>query len=376
MLFDARPKSSIQDLYNFKEQFASLRSAIREGAPLITIAGLRRTGKTSMLLTSTSKLSDPVVIVDLRVLLELPNASKKELIQQVERAFNNLYSEQFGLGRKLLNWLKRVKGVQISDRGFSLAWGGKDSVDLATLFDEINAWAAKEKKHVIIAFDEAQELRKIAGVDSRKLLAHLYDYCRNITVMLTGSAVGLLYDFLGEDKEETPLFGRHIVKIHLDPLPPDKAIDFLIKGFRQRKINVGDRSVLDRAIERLDGTIGWLNLFGLASLEKDGPNDEAIDYAVRIGKSISRKEFNNFLKDKEVARKRYESIAKFLASNPSSTWSEIKKNLETVEGKHVPDARFADLLSKLLDSSFILKSAETYKLADPLLAEAFKGRRK
>jgi AAA+ ATPase superfamily predicted ATPase len=364
-------------MYNFKEELASLRSAIKKHEPLITIAGLRRTGKTSMLLTATTNISDPVIIVDLRTLLELPYGSKKELIQEIERAFNIHYSRQLGIGKKLLNWLKKVRGVQISDRGLSLAWGGKEPVDLAELFDEMNSWAVKEKKHVTIAFDEAQELRKVAGVDSRKLLAHLYDYCRNITIILTGSEVGLLYDFLGEEKEETPLFGRHIVRVSLEPLPPERARDFLTRGFKQAKIKVSDPSILDSATERLDGIIGWLNLFGVASVEKSKPSDESIEYVARIGKSISRKEFNNFLKDKEVARSRYEEIMRFLASNPLSTWSLIKRSIETAEGRKISDTRFADLLSKLVDSSFVIKYPEaTYRVADPLLAEVFTGRKK
>ena len=135
-----------------------------------------------------------------------------------------------------------------------------------------------------------------------------------------------------------------------------------------------DESVLHRAVERLDGIIGWLNLFGLASVERGIPNDEAIDYAAKVGKSISRKEFNNFLKDKETARKRYEAIVRFIASRSSSSWSDIKKNLEAKEGRRVPDSRLAELLNKLLDSSFVLKREETYSIADPLLAEAY-GRR-
>jgi hypothetical protein len=50
---------------------------------------------------------------------------------------------------------------------------------------------------MIIAFDEGHELKKAAGVDVAKPIAHVYDYCRSITVVLTGSAVGPLYDHVG-----------------------------------------------------------------------------------------------------------------------------------------------------------------------------------
>ena len=366
-------------MYNYKSELARLRSALKKHSPLITIDGLRRTGKTSMLLTATTggkrKVSDPVVIVDLRVFFDVAYASRKDLIEQLERAFNSLYSKQFSSGRKLLNWLKKVKGVQISERGFGLSWGGKEAVDLASLFDEMNTWAVKERKHVIVAFDEAQELRKVSGVDSRKLFAHVYDYCRNITLLLTGSAVQLLHNYLAEEDEEAALYGRHIVKIHLDPLQNDKARDFLTKGFKQAKVNVDNQeklATLEQAIERLDGIIGWLNLFGVASLENGSPNRQAIEYAVKIGKGITRKEFSNFLKGKEIAKTRYEGIIRFLSFTSAAKWSTIKKSLEASEGRKLPDTTVSDLLAKLVDSSFLIKESDVYRIADPLLAEAYR----
>lgn len=379
MLFDQRPKNSPRDMYNYTSELARLKSAIKKHSPLIIIDGLRRTGKTSMLLTATigdkKKVSDPVVIVDLRVFLDVAYASRKDLIEQLERAFGALYSKQFSSGRKLLNWLKKVKGVQISDRGIGLSWGGKEAVDLASLFDEMNAWAVKEGKHVVVAFDEAQELRKVSGVDSRRLFAHVYDYCRNITLLLTGSAVGLLHKYLGEEDVEAALYGRHSVKIHLDPLPNNRSKDFLVKGFKQAKINLDDPeklAAIDRAVARLDGIIGWLNLFGVASLENGSPNNRAIEYAAKIGKEIARKELNYFLVGKETAKTRYEGIIRFLSFTPATSWSAIKKSLEASEGRKLPDTTISDLLGKLVDSSFLMKESDAYMIADPLLAEAYR----
>ena len=51
-------------------------------------------------------------------------------------------------------------------------------------------------RHVVLVLDEVQYLRySIIGL--RPLLAYAYDHLRNMTMVLTGSEVGLLHDFLG-----------------------------------------------------------------------------------------------------------------------------------------------------------------------------------
>ena len=99
-------------------------------------------------------------------------------------------------------------------------------------------------------------------------------------------------------------------------------------------------------------------------MEKRAVSDEAIDHAVQIGKRISKQEFDNFLKDKEAARLRYETIIRFLASNPGSIWSAIKRRLELKEGRRVNDRTINSMLSALSNSGFILKDTESYRVAE------------
>jgi hypothetical protein len=49
--FDEAPKSRLEDLYDFEEQVRELRTSIRRRNRLIVLLGLRRTGKTSLLLS-------------------------------------------------------------------------------------------------------------------------------------------------------------------------------------------------------------------------------------------------------------------------------------------------------------------------------------
>jgi AAA+ ATPase superfamily predicted ATPase len=345
-------------------------SAVKKGTPLLEIVGLRRTGKTSLLLTGLSLVPSPHIVLDMRVLAAKPYATKKDLIEEVERSLNVFYKTHLSMGRKLFNWLKRVQGVGVSHVGVTINWGGKQPADLASLFDELNAWAKQERKRMIVAFDEAQELKKVAGIDMAKLIAHVYDYCRNITVILTGSAVGLLYEFLATHDPEAPLYGRHLTDIRLRRLPEEMARDFLQRGFKQVRMKI-PMEVVNLAIIRLDGIIGWLTLFGSTCVKARKISEDSISQTVEIGKTLAKQEFENFLRGREIARNRYEAIVRHLSRGHSS-WSAIKGTIEAMEGKTANDRNVTEILTNLVKAGFVEKDEESYLITDPMLAEAVK----
>ncbi|MFA4640982.1 hypothetical protein [Pyrococcus kukulkanii] len=84
-------------------------------------------------------------------------------------------------------------------------------------------------------------------------------------------------------------------------------------------------------------------------------------------------EFNEFLKRREVARRRYEAVMKAIASGKRA-WSEIKRELEKHEGKTIADS----VLSReaLVKASFLEKIVDgrniEYKISDPVLKYALK----
>ncbi|MGI0080172.1 MAG: AAA family ATPase [Nitrososphaerales archaeon] len=369
MLFDQRPKSNRKDLYDLESELRSLLSAIKKGTPLVTIVGLRRTGKTSLLMTALNQVRVSSITMDLRSLASKPYATKRDLIQEIERALNGFYKEHLSAGKRLFNWLKRVQGIGISHVGISISWGGKEPTELAALFDELNSWAKKEKTRMVVAFDEAQELKKVAGVDMMKLFAHVYDYCRNITLVFTGSAIGLLYDFLGSQDAEAPLYGRSVTEIRLNRLSDEMSMDFLKRGFKQSKMKT-DVAIIDSAAKGLGGIMGWLTLFGTTCVQSGAVTESAIDKTVEAGKLLAKHEFDNFLKGREVAKDRYKTIIQQL-SRGSSSWSAIKGAIEAGEGKTINDRNITDLVNTLVKAGFVEKDGESYRLTDQMLAESF-----
>ena len=97
-------------------------------------------------------------------------------------------------------------------------------------------------------------------------------------------------------------------------------------------------------MEKLDGVIGWLTLFGKASVIEGVMSEKTIDQTVQQGKLLARQEFENFLKGREVAGQRYETIIRHLAAVSTSSWSAIKRAVEATEGKTVNDRNITDLI--------------------------------
>jgi hypothetical protein len=53
LLFDPRPKARGEDLYDFDAELGKLLRAL--GEPVVLVSGLRRTGKTSLVLTALNE---------------------------------------------------------------------------------------------------------------------------------------------------------------------------------------------------------------------------------------------------------------------------------------------------------------------------------
>ena len=114
------------------------------------------------------------------------------------------------LNDKTLNkLLSKIKGKEIS--GLKLEFKKRKINVIANVLEEIGKWS--EYRQVILAIDEAQDLRYLKGFD--KILAHIYDYVKGIKLVLAGSEVGLLYKIFGIGNPKAPLFGRAFTEIYL-----------------------------------------------------------------------------------------------------------------------------------------------------------------
>jgi uncharacterized protein len=113
MLFDEAPKTDRSDLYDFREEQDSFLRALKEGARLVTIVGLRRTGKSSLLLTGLSETDQPSLIIDARGFAQSPVISRADFFSAFERTHNEFIASQTKWSGRILDSVPRQRYLTV-----------------------------------------------------------------------------------------------------------------------------------------------------------------------------------------------------------------------------------------------------------------------
>jgi AAA+ ATPase superfamily predicted ATPase len=342
LLFDERPKERREDLYDREKEIEELKRSI--GRPLILLTGIRRIGKTSVLRVALSELDIPYVLIDARSLRK--NYGRGDLFRLIAQGLS-------GSLDKIKDLLMGIRGLRVMGVEVEVSWRGSDSLSLVELFDRLN------KKKIVIAIDEAQRLRGPRSSELKDAIAHAYDYDKNISFILTGSEVGLLYDFIGIEDSRSPLYGRYYVEVKLERLSREQSIDFLRKGFAQLNLRVSEE-VLEVAYEHFDGIPGWLTFFGNAYARGEADIEKIKSIAVRT----ALEELRNMTRDNP---RRYGLVLRAIAEG-RKTWSQVKEYLEEKEGTTISSSVLSNILRSLEDMSII----KNYEFLDPIYREASK----
>jgi len=354
LYFDPQPKTKKEDLFDREEELKLFSEAL-DYASLIVITGLRRTGKTSFMNVALAESNCPYISLDLR---GLPyNPSRAEIVRRLETAFNRIDRKWLS---SFLDALRHVKGVNILSNAVSLDWSRR-GIDLADLFDRVDVWAQKQGRQFLVAFDELQLIRGEKSIP--RLFAHIIDVNQNITLIVTGSEIGLLFEFLGFDNPESPLYGRHYTEIKMRNFELDEARAFLEAGFQQIALSPSTEA-LNYAIEKLDGVVGWLTLFGAKCRDYNECSKEIVDEVMREGGKLARAEALKLVK----LSYGYGIVLNFLTKVGTASWTQIKATLEAHEHRSLPNPTVTDILNKLIRTSLILKRNNKYAIADPLLS--------
>ena len=359
--FDPRPKERAEDLFDREEELGKLIKAIVRGDPLVLILGLRRTGKTSLLRVGLNKLNYPSIVVDCRVFEEKTYVTYADFVKALEDSIDKVLPKI----KRLARFVKSIRGISV--HGFKIEFSLKEKPTLIGLLEALNSYASSENTRFIVAFDEAQELIKLRGIKVLPAIAYTYDNLRNVTIILTGSQVGLLYRFLKLHDPSSPIYGRVRTEIRLENFSKEKALEFLEKGFRQYGIKP-PKHIIEEAVEKLGGNIGWLTFFGAISL-REGVSMQALEKTLEEGSKLVLSELMNFLKLRPIASTRYLRILYALTLG-AKTWSKIKSFLEIEEERKISDSILTKLLRNLLDTGFIIKRENEYEIADPILKYA------
>ncbi|WP_338602429.1 ATP-binding protein [Sulfolobus tengchongensis] len=348
MLFDERPKMKREELFDREKELNELLSNLHR--PLILLTGVRRIGKTSLLLVALNESKIPYILIDARKLKE--NYGFKDLYYLLSTSLSSSLD-------RLGEVLKKIKGVNILGMSVELSWKGRNYISLADLFDHLN------EKRVIIAIDEAQRLRGPLSKEIRDAIAHAYDYDRNLTFILTGSEIGLLYDFLGIEDQTSPLYGRYYYELNLNRFSRSESEGFLEKGFEEYNVKV-EKNIIDDIVNFLDGIPGWLTLAGNYLV-----SGKSLEDVKKISIEIALNEIFNLLESKrkvsEIVSRRYRYVLKCI-SEGKNTWSKLFECVSEKEGTAISSNTLSNVLHQLEGMSII----QNYEFLDPVYKEACK----
>ncbi len=354
MYFEPGPKENKRDLYHFDKEYHALVSTLTSSHRLIIIKGLRRTGKTSLMTVVYNELKAPKLFIDARA---IEGTSEQDVFSFFVSRFAN-YLKQKNMLKTLLETIESV------DMGVTLNIKQQKPL-LSSIVAEIDSFAAKDKTCFYLFIDEAQ-LLKSAKFDN--FLAFIYDKLKNIKIVLAGSEIGLLDDFTGA-KSDSPLYGRIKMVLSTRRFMKEESVAFLKTGFSQNKIIASDEH-LEEAVASLNGTVGWLNMYGFYALSES--HDSALAKVKKEGAKIVKDEISKFLKPRVGAEATYIALLRALSVEPLA-WSGIKNHLQVKLKRNVSDSRLLSHINALEDYGFIEKKEGVYLLSDPLIKEALKS---
>ncbi len=341
MLFDPEPKRSKKDFYNMEKELGEFIEAL-ERDKLIVVTGLRRYGKTSLILTGLSEAKLDYVFLDCRLLPD-KMISVADILGLLKREL-----EKKSFTTKLLS---KIESIELGSLRFRFRKSYELLIDLLS-----------ELEDNVIVVDEAQELRR-STYRFDKILAYLYDHTRT-RIVVSGSQVGLLYRFLRIDNPESPLYGRPYREIKLGTLSREKARDFLEKGFREQSIEPPEE-VIEEALEAFNGVIGWLTFFGYHYVRTRRTVREVLDYAAKL----AAKEAQKILNIHSSAQPRYREVLRVVALLGEARWSEIYRSVTARLGR-IPRNRFNSILRDLVAEGLLVKRENYYEIPDPVLKYA------
>jgi len=361
-LFDPRPKDRLEDFFDRERELKLFMGSVRS-SPLTLVLGLRRYGKTSLILTGLNELRIKYIYLDCKA-LPAGMIGVSDLIQLLAESLSRFVRKHGGLRPRILKLLSNISGVSISGVTITVNLRRFRPQNLPELLDTLDDLG----EEVVLVIDEAQELRRLAKYRADHILAYIYDNLRNVKLVLSGSQVGLLHRLLRVDDPQAPLYGRAYATVRLGRLPPEDSIKFLELGYGQHGLRPA-KKILEQIVDAVDGVIGWLTYIGFKTVQAGRVNKEIIEEAVRNAWELTLQELKHFLQLRPLAKERYVTTLKAVATLGEATWTNIYNYAQARLGK-IPKPTFNNILKNLIDAGFLEKKENKYTIADPILKQA------
>ena len=346
-LFDLTPKDTPAELYGRSRELSELVRLIEAGR-WVVILGPRMVGKTSLLKVANQRLRRPTVYVNLwgaKGTLGLVNA------------FVNGLNNSGSLLARIRKTVARIDGISIGPNGLSVNAPSRPVRTVWDLMDLIGRTAS----HSVIELDEVQELAAASG-SLLRVLGNLFNTHPGVTFAFTGSRVGLVRTLL-DAPGGSPLFGRAPVPLQLEPFDRDTSVEFLKRGLKESHLAYPTESLGGIVDRSLDGTPGWLTLFGNNLTIRQLSLPEAEKATIAEGHRVVRDELTHFLEGRDVPT--YWGALRILASG--ATWSEVRNGMSARRATPVNENTVGNLLRNLTNARILDHREGRYVVPDPMV---------
>lgn len=244
-LFPLGGPVSEKDIVDREDFLVSLGTRLLEGQSIM-LAGPRRIGKTSLALEVLRRLKTKesyVAIVDL-----FRYNTKKELSLAIIDACLENRSGINKTTAALKDGLKKITGsakltakIQDLEVAFGLPSESRSDDELFNYALQLPEILAKrDKKHIVLVFDEFQEVIRIAGEDTLKVMHSYFQMQEGVAYLFLGSKEGMMNTIFGDKRQA---FYRFATILPIPPIPTEAWKEYLSRKFLEHKIAVNDRSI-------------------------------------------------------------------------------------------------------------------------------------
>ncbi len=348
MLFDLTPKDSPEALFGREKEIAELLRLIEAGR-WVTVLGPRMVGKTSLIKAARPCLKRQTVYVNL-----WGATGVQGLLNALVQSVNSSMS----LSQKIKEVASRIEGLTVGPSGLSVTMPRKPLTTVWNLLDVLG----RLDERLVIELDEVQELSSVSG-QLLKVLANIFNTHPSVVFVFTGSMFGLIRTLLNPESSSSPMFGRPPAELYLQRFDKTQVAEFFKRGFKEYKVKVPDNLISQEVESKLDGTPGWLTLYGNNIAVCKLLTEEALRKTVKQGLKVVREELEHFLENRD--RKLYVTALSSM-TNPAR-WSEVKASVEARKGTPVSDSTIQVILKSLEDGLLIEHKDKVYQIADPML---------
>jgi AAA+ ATPase superfamily predicted ATPase len=346
-LFDLAPKESERALFGRDREVAELTRLVRARRWAVVL-GPRMVGKTSLVKAVRNRLRLPGAYVNLWGVRTVHG-----LVEGLISGFN----ESASLRARIVRAARHVEGVSVGSTGLSISTGRPPLRSAWDLLDLLGS----ERKECLVVLDEVQELSSNAGA-LLKLLGNVFNTRPNICFVFTGSRTGLSRTLL-EPTVDSALFGRAPVPLLLPPFDRPTSSEFLVRGTSELGVRLPPEAVTAALDGPLDGTPGWLTLFGNHVGVRRLPADRALKLTIREGKKVAESELGHFLEGREPTL--YWPALKAVATGAS--WGTVREYMSRASGETVNDGKVLRVL-RALESNYLVHATDgVYGLLDPMV---------